>query len=123
MALVEQYSVAHFNSTPGLPAALQKHQKAGGNDWIHDAFGPLFREHGVERILGLGLMHHHLLLVEAWKSQTGARPSVWALNASEARLIPLEFAMDDDDSTVEYPNWASDEVVRFLNALSSLVLR
>jgi hypothetical protein len=130
MALVEQYSSAFFNSTPELPDALRKHQIAGGNNWVHDTFGPIFRKHGVDKLLGIGLLHHHFSLEDdefltdvrgtstPWKSQTGTRPSVWAFQ--NMRLTPLEFAMDDDDSSVAYPRWDCSDMKDFLMDLSTL---
>ncbi|KAM0417183.1 hypothetical protein ACHAPT_012820 [Fusarium lateritium] len=113
-----------------LPKALRNHAKAGGNDWVHDTFGPLFRKHGVEKLLGLGLLHHHFPLEEgefltdvggtstAWESRTGSRPSVWAFDAEKLCLTPLEFSMDDDESAVAYPSWS--ELSPFLEELSAL---
>ncbi|KAK8038424.1 hypothetical protein PG994_015191 [Apiospora phragmitis] len=129
------YSAAFFNATPSLPDALQKHLEAGGNERVHQDFETLFQEHGVEKILGLGLMHHHFALEDdeyltdvrgtstAWKSCTGTRPSVWGFDANEKRLTPLEFAMDDDNDSVAYPDWQSPQMRDFLEKLSGLILQ
>ncbi|KAI0190541.1 hypothetical protein F4808DRAFT_453854 [Astrocystis sublimbata] len=56
------YTVANFNAAPLLPEALQKHSNAGGNNWVHHVFGPLFLKHRVQKLLGIGLRHAHFLL-------------------------------------------------------------
>jgi hypothetical protein len=123
-----------FNAIPLLPDALQKHKEAGGNKWIHETLGTLFQKHGVEKILGIGLLHHHFSLEDdeyltevrgtstAWKSQTGTRPSVWSFDAKEKGLRPLEFAMEDDHGSVTYPDWDSAQMQKFLMELSDLIL-
>jgi hypothetical protein len=117
-----------------LPDALQKHEEAGGNEWVHETLGTLFQKYGVEKVLGIGLLHHHFPLEDdeyltevrgtstAWKSQTGTRPSVWSLDAKGKSLRPLEFAMDDDHGSVAYPDWESEKMQKFLSELSDLIL-
>jgi len=128
------YTADGFNATPLLPDALRMHEEAGGNEWIHETIGTLFRKHGVEKVLGIGLLHHHFPLEDdeyltevrgtstAWKSQTGTRPSVWSFDAEEKSLRPLEFAMDDDRGSVAYPDWESEQMQKFLEELSNLIL-
>ncbi|KAI0964736.1 hypothetical protein F4678DRAFT_455112 [Xylaria arbuscula] len=129
------YTAAVFNATPLLPDALQRHQKAAGNDWVYDVFGSLFRKHGVEKIFGIGLLHHHFPLEDdeyltevrgtstAWKSRRGMRPHVWALGAEDGILTPLEFTMDNDDKiSPTYPDWESDQAQQFLQELARLIL-
>ncbi|KAI0430526.1 hypothetical protein F5Y09DRAFT_341579 [Xylaria sp. FL1042] len=136
---LHSYTATRFNATPGLPDALQRHQEAGGNDWVHNMFRPLFRRHGVEKILGIGvrvfrLLHHHFPLEDdefltevrgtstAWKSQRGTRPHVWALGAEEGSLTPLGFAMDDDQDFLTYPDWESKQLQQFIRELSELIM-
>lgn len=128
------YSVDSFNATPLLHDALLKHQEAGGNDWIHDTFGDLFRKHRVDKLLGIGLMHHHFPLAcgeyltdvrgtsTAWKSCMGTRASVWWLKGAGKELAPLEFSMEDDDDAVAYPDWSSPASQNFLTELSQLIV-
>ncbi|KAJ4318010.1 hypothetical protein N0V84_007064 [Fusarium piperis] len=102
MALVEHYGPVAFNSTPELlPQALRNHANAGGNDWVNETFGPLFRKHGVDNLLGLALLHHHFTLEEG-----------------ELLTDVREFSMDGDESTVNHPNWA--ELRQFLEELSTV---
>jgi hypothetical protein len=126
---LSSYDAMAYNSTPLLNGALQKHNHAGGDEWIHTAFGNLFREHGVENILGLTLLHHHFPLEEneyltevhgtstAWNSRTGSKPSCWALNHDDRTILPLEFALDDDGHSVPYPDWESSSLQLFLKDL------
>jgi len=123
------YDVVVYNSTPLLNVALQKHQAAGGNGWIHDTFSNLFRQYHVEDVLGLILLHNHFPLEEneyltevhgtstAWKSQTGNTPSCWALNHDNRTIEPIEFSLDDDDHSVPYPEWGSENMQLFLEKL------
>ena len=75
------------------------------------------------------LLHHHFKLDDdefltdvggtatAWTSQKGSRPSIWS--SDEHTIRPLEFAMEDDNYAVAYPDWDATHVQDFLAELRS----
>lgn len=75
------------------------------------------------------LLHHHFEIEDGeyltevrgtsatWKLQTGSQAGSWMLDQNSNSLNPLEFAFDEDDHSVPYPDCSGPELQQFLEEL------
>ncbi|KAM5432229.1 hypothetical protein McanMca71_004494 [Microsporum canis] len=119
---IQPYDSSRFNSLPSLYDAGSVFDTINGNKFIEEVMKPLFKTYGVERSLGLALMHSHFQLEENEKlvdirgtsvpwTGSGENPTVWHL--ADNVLRPYEFSLS---SHIKTPDRKSSNYQGFLMA-------
>ena len=134
MAVVlANYDHGSFNSLPPFEVASPSFDNVHGLDIVANIMTPLFRKHGVERTLGLQLLHQHFELqpkerlvdfngtsipiVPGIDQLLNFTPSVWGIECAnnKIKLSPLEFALNSGDITLDTSSpWSKSNFDNFI---------
>ncbi|KID97318.1 hypothetical protein MAJ_06693, partial [Metarhizium majus ARSEF 297] len=124
---VAPYSVEEFNNLFDFGDALPKFDNLNGQKVANVDMRELFRRHGVDKILGLCLVHKHSLLNDGERltdvrgtsnplTFNAGQPSIWKFNADGQRLAPLEYSLDQGEI-----NWQDSNIQDFLTEFFKLL--
>lgn len=124
---VADYSAANFNRLLDYGDVLPKFDSLGGNDLAYGVMKDLFRRHKVEGVIGLALLHKHLILEDGERLTDVrgtsnpltfelGRQSVWKVGSDGRKLVPLEFSIAQRDI-----DWQMPSMQEFLTEFSELL--
>ncbi|CAG9945638.1 unnamed protein product [Clonostachys rosea f. rosea IK726] len=135
---ISQYDTSAFNKLPGFEVAGPNYDEVDGRKIIAEVMTPLFRKHGVEKVLGLQLLHQHFQLrdgehlVDFNGTSVPIAPhetqlqsfttSIWSFKKKENgfQLQPLELKLDSGDTKInEASPWNEANFQQFVASKQS----
>jgi hypothetical protein len=124
-----EYSADNFNRLRDFRDARLGFDNLKGDVLANTTMKDLFRNHGVEEILGLQLLHKHYELDDGERLtdvrgtsnplnfDIGAIPSIWGFDSGIQRLVPLEYSLG-----AEKIEWDAPNMQKFLVAFRETVM-
>jgi hypothetical protein len=127
---IAEYSVDNFNRQRDFRDALSGFDRHDGGFLASTTMKDLFRNHKVESILGLQLLHKHDKLNAGERMtdvrgtsnpltfELGAKASIWGFDSATQQLVPLEYSLG-----AESVEWEASEMQDFLKDFREAVVK